>query len=181
MRITIMDYDPIRPQYLLENKSQRQITKELGISRNTVDKYCKEGAYPSLRASYKRTRSVVTPEVVAFITGYQAKDAAERKKKQHQTAQRIYDAWLQSLPSQAQKARCAMWFISCAVINVFDLPAPCNVAHVHLKNVHEHFEICSFKQRRQTLNSTLKRTKNASQFFKRNEVHRGNGFPHFSG
>lgn len=73
-----MDYDRIRQQYLLENKSQRQIAKELGISRNTVAKYCKGCAYPSLRASYKRTRSVVTPEVIAFITDCLAEDAAER-------------------------------------------------------------------------------------------------------
>ena len=45
-----MDYDRIRQQYLLENKSQRQIAKELGISRNTVAKYCKGGAYPGHRA-----------------------------------------------------------------------------------------------------------------------------------
>ena len=57
-----MDDDRIRQQYLLENKSQRQIAKELGISRNTVAKHCKGGAYPCLRASYKRARSVVTPE-----------------------------------------------------------------------------------------------------------------------
>lgn len=59
-----MDYDRIRQQYLLEKKSQRQrqIAKELGISHNTVAKYCKGGAYPGLRASYKRARSVVTPE-----------------------------------------------------------------------------------------------------------------------
>ena len=41
-----MDYDRIRQQYLLEKKSQRQIAKELGISHNTVAKYCKGGAYP---------------------------------------------------------------------------------------------------------------------------------------
>ena len=47
-----MDYDRIRQQYLLEKKSQRQIAKELGISHNTVAKYCKGCAYPCLRASY---------------------------------------------------------------------------------------------------------------------------------
>ena len=48
-----MDYDRIRQQYLLENKSQRQIAKELGISRNTVAKYCKGGrlSRPSCQVS----------------------------------------------------------------------------------------------------------------------------------
>ena len=43
-----MDYDRIRQQYLLENKSQRQIAKELGISRNTVAKYCKGALIPAI-------------------------------------------------------------------------------------------------------------------------------------
>lgn len=55
-----MDYDRIRQQYLLKNKSQREIAKDLGISRNTVAKYCKRGTYPGLRVSYKRANSVIT-------------------------------------------------------------------------------------------------------------------------
>ena len=60
--ITVNDYEKIRTMYMREHMSQRAIAKALGISRNTVAKYCKGGAYPGLRASYKRARSVVTPE-----------------------------------------------------------------------------------------------------------------------
>ena len=70
-----MDYDRIRQQYLLEKKSQRQIAKELGISHNTVAKYCKGGAYPGLRASYKRARSVVTQNAKVAVKSRAGKQA----------------------------------------------------------------------------------------------------------
>lgn len=46
VKITIKAYDHIQQQYLLENKNQQEIAKGLSISRNTVTKYCKGGAYP---------------------------------------------------------------------------------------------------------------------------------------
>lgn len=85
------DYAAIRQMYLHEHKSQRQIAKALGISRNTVAKYCEGGAYPGLRASYQREASVITPDVKAFIERCLRQDAAEPNRKQHHTARRIYD------------------------------------------------------------------------------------------
>lgn len=85
------DYAAIRQMYLHEHKSQRQIAKALGISRNTVSKYCEGGAYPGLRASYQRTASVITPDVMAFIKSCLHDDAMEPNRKQHHTARRIYD------------------------------------------------------------------------------------------
>ena len=85
------DYAAIRQMYLHEHKSQRQIAKALGISRNTVAKYCEGGAYPGLRASYQREASVITPDVKAFIESCLHQDAAEPNRKQHHTARRIYD------------------------------------------------------------------------------------------
>ena len=38
--------------YLVDGLSQRQIAQKLGISRNTVAKYCEGNTYPGLRASY---------------------------------------------------------------------------------------------------------------------------------
>jgi DNA-binding transcriptional regulator LsrR (DeoR family) len=38
--ITMEDYKQIRHMFLVEGKSQRQIARTLGISRNTVAKYC---------------------------------------------------------------------------------------------------------------------------------------------
>ncbi len=85
------DYAAIRQMYLHEHMSQRQIAKILGISRNTVAKYCEGGTYPGLRASYQREASVITPEVKAFIENCLRQDATEPNRKQHHTARRIYD------------------------------------------------------------------------------------------
>lgn len=45
MVITMKDYDEIRKRYLA-GESQRHIAKTLGISRNTVAKYCEGAAVP---------------------------------------------------------------------------------------------------------------------------------------
>ncbi|HCS73416.1 MAG TPA: IS21 family transposase, partial [Clostridiales bacterium] len=43
--ITVKDYKEIRQMYL-SGVSKRQIARQLQISRNTVDKYCKGCAVP---------------------------------------------------------------------------------------------------------------------------------------
>ena len=50
----MQDYEHIRRMYLVDGLSQRQIAQKLGISRNTVAKYCEGNTYPGLRASYCR-------------------------------------------------------------------------------------------------------------------------------
>ena len=57
----MQDYGHIRRMYLVDGLSQRQIAEKLGISRNTVAKYCEGNTYPGLRASYCRAASVMTP------------------------------------------------------------------------------------------------------------------------
>lgn len=86
--ITVNDYEKIRTMYMREHMSQRAIAKALGISRNTVAKYCAGASYPGLRADYHRDASVMTPDVIqqCFL-----EDAQERNPKQHHTARRIYD------------------------------------------------------------------------------------------
>lgn len=77
--------------FLVEGKSQRQIARTLGISRNTVAKYCNGNIYPGIRADYHRDASVVTPDVIRFILQCLQEDALEPNPKQHHTAKRIYD------------------------------------------------------------------------------------------
>lgn len=71
------EYAAIRHKLLVEGLSQRQIAKQLGISRNTVAKYC-------------RTASMMTPDIIQFIQQCLQEDALEPNKKQHHTARRIY-------------------------------------------------------------------------------------------
>lgn len=89
--ITVNDYEKIRTMYMREHMSQRAIAKALGISRNTVAKYCTGASYPGLRADYHRDASVMTPDVIQFIQQCFLEDAQERNPKQHHTARRIYD------------------------------------------------------------------------------------------
>ena len=85
------DYKKIRHMFLVERKSQRQIARTLGISRNTVAKYCHGNIYPGIRADYHRDARVVTPDVIRFIVQCLQEDALEPNPKQHHTAKRIYD------------------------------------------------------------------------------------------
>ncbi len=89
--ITMEDYKEIRYKALVEHKSQRQIARELGISRNTVAKYWQGNIHPGLRADYHRDATVVTPAVLQFIQSCFLEDENEPNKKQHHTAKRIYD------------------------------------------------------------------------------------------
>lgn len=91
MSITMEEYAIIRHKFLIEGLSQRQIALQLGISRNTVAKYCKGDTYVGLRANYCRSASVMTPDIINFIEQCIREDDLEPNKKQHHTARRIYD------------------------------------------------------------------------------------------
>lgn len=90
MVITMQDYDEIRKAYLA-GESQRHIAKRLGISRNTVAKYCEGAAVPWQRKTPERESTILTPEAVAFIQSCLIEDTMEGLKKQRHTAKRIYD------------------------------------------------------------------------------------------
>lgn len=90
MVITVKDYKQIRQMYL-SGISQRQIAKQLNISRNTVAKYCEGCTVPRERKVPERGSSVITDEVVAFIQSCLDEDEQENLKKQCHTAKRIYD------------------------------------------------------------------------------------------
>ena len=90
MVITMKDYDEIRKRYLA-GESQRHIAKALGISRNTVAKYCEGAAVPWKRKTPERVSTVLTDETIHFIRSCLEEDSSEGLKKQRHTAKRIYD------------------------------------------------------------------------------------------
>jgi len=89
--IRVDQYKDIRQMYIVEGLSQRAIARELGISRNTVRRYCMGENIPWERKRINRAPSVVTPEVIEFIKSCLEEDAKSPNKKQKHTAQRIYD------------------------------------------------------------------------------------------
>lgn len=84
------DYKQIRQRYLA-GESQRHIAKTMGISRNTVAKYCEGDSVPWERKTPVRECSVVTDEVIDFIRQCLEEDQRVSFKKQTHTAKRIYD------------------------------------------------------------------------------------------
>lgn len=91
MVITMDNYAEIRRRFVVNGESQRRIAREMGISRNTVKKYCEGYTQPGIRAPYHRDANVITKPVEEFIKGCLREDELEPSKKQHHTAKRIYD------------------------------------------------------------------------------------------
>lgn len=89
MVITVEDYREVRRRWLA-GESQRGIARALGISRNTVKKYCEGNHVPWERKSYVRKATMLTPEVKAFIEDCLKADEEEGCPKQGHTARRIY-------------------------------------------------------------------------------------------
>lgn len=92
----VSSYEKIRYLYEHEKQSQRAIAKILGVSRNTVKKYCKGSQVPWERQGVSgRQRYVITQEIMEFIKECLAMDEEEDIKKQVHTAKRIYDRLLE--------------------------------------------------------------------------------------
>lgn len=94
--ITVEIYRQVRRMHL-DGISQRQIARQLGISRNTVKKYLDGANVPWERKPYKRPAATLTDEVKAYIANCLEKDKQEGSKKQHHTAKRIYDRLVEDL------------------------------------------------------------------------------------
>ena len=91
MIIEVDIYQKIRHLYEHEGKSQRAIANTLGISRNTVKKYCKGSQVPWERQGTSGRRPyVITDNIMEFIKSCLATDEEENIKKQQHTAKRIY-------------------------------------------------------------------------------------------
>ena len=90
MIIEVDLYYQIRTLYN-EGESMRSIAKRLGISRQTVKKYCEGNTHPDVRKAYNRTSQVVTDDITQFILKCFEQDKLENLSKQKHTAKRIYD------------------------------------------------------------------------------------------
>jgi len=85
-------YEKIRHLHEHEGKSQRAISKMLGVSRNTVKKYCDGSHVPWERQGLSgRQQYVITDGIMEFIKSCLVLDEVENIKKQKHTAKRIYD------------------------------------------------------------------------------------------
>lgn len=83
------DYKEIRQRFL-SGESQRNIAKVMGISRNTVKKYCEGASVPWIRKTPIREATVLSDRVVAFIQSCIDEDQNSPTKKQRHTARRIF-------------------------------------------------------------------------------------------
>lgn len=88
--IEVDTYAAIRSRYL-DGESIRSIAKSLGISRQTVNKYCKGSTHPEVRKPYQREPDILTEDILSFILGCFKEDADENLKKQRHTSKRIFD------------------------------------------------------------------------------------------
>lgn len=77
--------------YHNEGRSIRWIANQLGISRQTVKKYCEGNTIPGNRKEYHRDTTVVTKDIEQFILSCFKEDELESLSKQRHTAKRIYD------------------------------------------------------------------------------------------
>lgn len=69
---------------------QRAVAKALGISRNTVKKYCDGNNVPWERKEYIRESKILTDDVLDFILQCLEEDKKQGINKQVHTAIRIY-------------------------------------------------------------------------------------------
>lgn len=92
MSIEVDTYEKIRYLYEHEGKSQREISRILNISRNTVKKYCNGSQVPWERQGVSgRKQYVITDEVIQFVKDCFLCDEEDNVNKQKHTAKRIYD------------------------------------------------------------------------------------------
>lgn len=83
-------YKNIRYLYAVEGLSQRAIAKRLGISRNTVKRYCNGENIPGERKKPSGDcNRVITPEVRQFVNDCLEEDKYATPKQRH-TAHKIY-------------------------------------------------------------------------------------------
>lgn len=89
--VTTLDvYKEIRRLQLEGATSQRWVAKALGISRNTVKKYWDGNTVPWEKEAYNRAPTVLTEDVLQFISRCLDEGELEGVKKQKHTARRIY-------------------------------------------------------------------------------------------
>lgn len=89
--IRVDQYQLIRHLYAVEGVSQREIARRLGISRNTVRRYCNGENFPWERQKpVSHPSGVISPEVREFVQNCLDQDKSANRKQRH-TARRIYE------------------------------------------------------------------------------------------
>jgi transposase len=92
MVVGVDQYKRIRKMAAEDELSQREIARRLGISRNTVARYCKGEHMPWESAKRDRKPGVVNQDIERFIRSCLEHDKdPDVPKKQHHTARRIYE------------------------------------------------------------------------------------------
>ena len=87
--LTVEHYELIRRKVVIEEKSQRDVAKELGHSRKTVAKALKLRIPPGYRLTEPRPRPII--ESVRHIINTWLEQNKKARRKQKQTAMRIYE------------------------------------------------------------------------------------------
>lgn len=90
VKVEVDIYKDIRLSFI-NGESQRDISKRLGIARQTVKKYCEGDSHPDVRKPYERQPDTITQDVKEFILDCFKQDKEENIKKQKHTAKKIYD------------------------------------------------------------------------------------------
>ena len=90
MKIEVDQYKLIRNLHTVKGKSKRYIARVLGLSRNTVKKYCDGAAVPWEHKTPERKSPVITTEVLAFINQCLKEDQTAPHDQRH-TAHRIFE------------------------------------------------------------------------------------------
>ncbi|WP_255565365.1 helix-turn-helix domain-containing protein [Gelria sp. Kuro-4] len=105
----------IRYLFAVQGLSQRAIARELGISRNTVRKYC-AGAQLPVPKPRRRTRPVITDEVKEWIQGYLEEDEQTSQSAEPPNSGTPHgastNACVQSTPSPAAMKQWRAWYES---------------------------------------------------------------------
>ena len=92
MVVGVDQYKRIRKMSAEEGLSQREIARRLGISRNTVARYCRGANMPWEQARRVRKPGIVNQDIEQFIHSCLEHDKdPDVPKKQHHTARRIYE------------------------------------------------------------------------------------------
>lgn len=86
--IDVKIYEQIRYLFAVEKLSQRAIARKLGISRNTVKRYC-QGENVPWESKARKYDSPVTDPIENIIRDWLEEDKIAPKKQRH-TAERIY-------------------------------------------------------------------------------------------
>jgi transposase len=75
--------------WTVEKLSKREIARRLGISRNTVKRYCEGERVPWERSEPERRPRVITEEVIEFVRRCLEEDKTAPRKQRH-TSHRIF-------------------------------------------------------------------------------------------